>query len=433
MKTYQETLHWIHELLAFGMKPGLLRMEHMLEELGNPEETLKCVHIAGTNGKGSTLTFMQCALEEAGYNVGTFTSPYIEQFNERISVNGSPISDDDLIKVANEVRPITEKVAATDLGTPTEFEVVTVLSIVYFAKYVELDIVLFETGLGGRLDSTNVITPLLTGITNIGYDHTAILGSTIEQIAYEKSGIIKPAVPLVTGADQREALNVINERAKRLGAPVYIANREYLTLDHRVLVSGEKFSVKTPDRIYQDLVTGMQGNHQVKNASMAIMMLELLSEKYGYKIDSQHINNGFSKASWPGRFEKMNDYPLIYIDGAHNKEGIESLKETMVSHFPKHRKRIIFSALSDKPVDEMLSVLYDSIDHILFTSFDFPRASTAKELYDKCRFDRKDLEETYQLAITKEMGQMGENDLLIITGSLYFISAARNFLHEKKS
>ncbi|WP_257346341.1 bifunctional folylpolyglutamate synthase/dihydrofolate synthase [Pseudalkalibacillus decolorationis] len=428
MKTYEETLHWIHELLAFGMKPGLLRMEQMLEELGHPERSLKSVHIAGTNGKGSTLTYMRCALQESGYQVGTFTSPYIEQFNERISVNGLPISDNDLIKVANEVRPITEKIAETDLGTPTEFEVVTIIAIVYFASYVELDIVLFETGLGGRLDSTNVITPMLTGITNIGFDHTAILGSTLRQIAYEKSGITKQDIPLVTGVEQNEALEVIKKRAEGLNIPISFLNKDYTIMEHQTLIEGEQFSLKTPTRIYEKVIVGMQGEHQVKNASMAIMMLEILKDKCDYQIRPQHIYDGLFKAKWPGRFEKISDHPLIILDGAHNKEGIESLKQTMNSHFPNHRKRLIFSALSDKPVDEMLSVLYDSIDHIMFTSFDFPRASTAKNLYNKCRFDQKDLEENFQIAIKNERKQMDGNDVLLITGSLYFISSVRVYM-----
>ncbi|WP_408007098.1 bifunctional folylpolyglutamate synthase/dihydrofolate synthase [Pseudalkalibacillus sp. A8] len=432
MKTYEETLHWIHELLAFGMKPGLLRMEWMLKELGHPEKELTSIHLAGTNGKGSTLTYLRCILQESGYIVGTFTSPYIERFNERISYNGEPMTDEELVMVSNEVRPVAEKLAATDLGTPTEFEVVTILSIVYFARYRKADIILFETGLGGRLDSTNVIQPILTGITNVGYDHTAILGNTLTEIAYEKSGIIKKGAPLVTGVDQTEVIQVVEEKAKEKDIPVTMLNKDYFIKGHEVLEEGESFTLLTQNRTYEDLHIKMNGFHQVKNAAMAIAMIEVLKEQSNFEIHHKHIYEGLLQAEWPGRFEKVYDCPLIILDGAHNKEGIASLRQTLISHYPERRKRIIFSALSDKPVNEMLSELYDCIDHIMFTSFDFPRASSASTLYDKCLYDSKDLEEDFETALWKEMDRMERKDVLIITGSLYFISMAREILKNMK-
>ncbi|WP_221566283.1 folylpolyglutamate synthase/dihydrofolate synthase family protein [Alkalihalobacillus sp. TS-13] len=432
MKTYEETLHWIHELLAFGMKPGLLRMEWMLKELGHPEKDLTAVHLAGTNGKGSTLTYMRCILQEAGYTVGTFTSPYIERFNERISINGEPMADNDLVRVANEVRPIAEKLAATDLGTPTEFEVVTILSIVYFARHQKADIILFETGLGGRLDSTNVIQPILTGITNIGYDHTAILGNTLQEIAYEKSGIIKAGVPLVTGVEQAEAIKVVEEKGKEHNALITRLKRDYFITEHEVLEEGESFTLKSPSRTYENLRVKMSGFHQVKNAAMAIVMIEALGDRIDFEIQEQHIFDGLLQAQWPGRFEQVSENPLIILDGAHNKEGIESLKQTLISHFPNRKKRIIFSALSDKPVNEMLSELYDCIDHLMFTSFDFPRASSAESLFERCEYEPKELEEDFKAALKKEMDRMGEEDVLVITGSLYFISMAREIFKNMK-
>ncbi|MCF6408669.1 bifunctional folylpolyglutamate synthase/dihydrofolate synthase [Pseudalkalibacillus salsuginis] len=432
MKTYEETLHWIHELLAFGMKPGLLRMEWMLKELGHPEKELTSIHLAGTNGKGSTLTYMRCILQEAGYTVGTFTSPYIERFNERISINGEPITDEELVMVANDVRPIAETLAATDLGTPTEFEVVTILSIVYFARYRKADIILFETGLGGRLDSTNVIHPILTGITNVGYDHTAILGNALHEIAYEKSGIIKKGAPLVTGVEQEEAIQVVEEKAKAKNVPVTRLNKDYFIKGHEVLQDGELFTLWTQNRTYENLHIKMKGFHQVKNAAMGIIMIEVLKEHSEFDIQHNHIQNGLLQAEWPGRFEKMSQEPLIILDGAHNKEGIASLRQTLITHYPERRKRMIFSALSDKPVNEMLSELYDCIDHIMFTSFNFPRASSASSLYDRCIYDSKDLEEDFETALRKELDRMEREDVLIVTGSLYFISIAREILKNMK-
>ncbi|WP_349408040.1 folylpolyglutamate synthase/dihydrofolate synthase family protein [Pseudalkalibacillus sp. SCS-8] len=428
MKTYEETMHWIHELLAFGMKPGLIRMEMMLDELGHPERKRDAIHIAGTNGKGSTLTYLRCMLEEAGYKVGTFTSPYIEQFNERISINGSPIDDDDLVRVANKVRPVVEKVAASQYGTPTEFEVITVIAFEYFANFEKPDLVILETGLGGRFDSTNVIQPILTGITNIGYDHTAILGDTLPEIAIEKSGIMKQGIPMVTGVEQAEALTVVEEQAEKKNVLLYKLGEDYQILQHQSLRDGERFSLRTPNTVYDEVTIGMSGLHQVKNAAMAITMLENLMEHHPYKVTESQMYQGLMKATWPGRFEKVSERPLIILDGAHNQEGVQSLNQTLISHYPNHTKRLIFSAMKDKPIDKMLSVLYDSVDHITFTSFDFPRASSARSLYDHSRFPEKDVIEDYREAIRIERNLMGENDILIITGSLYFISAVREYL-----
>lgn len=189
--TYNEALNWIHSRLRLGIKPGLKRMEWMMEKLNHPERRLRTVHIGGTNGKGSTVTFLRSILQEAGYSVGTFTSPYFEQFNERISVNGTPVTDQEITELANVIFPLAEELEKTELGGPTEFEVITAMSIYYFSKINPVDIVIFEVGLGGRFDSTNIIYPLLSIITSIGLDHTNILGHSISEIAFEKAGIIK--------------------------------------------------------------------------------------------------------------------------------------------------------------------------------------------------------------------------------------------------
>src|SRR3954469_23771105 len=207
--TYSEALEWIHARLRLGIKPGLKRMEWMMAKLANPERELKAVHIGGTNGKGSTVTFLQSILEAAGYSVGTFTSPYIEQFNERISVNGKPISDKEILDLTNVIRPLADELEETELGGPTEFEVITAMSFYYFANVNQVDIVLYEVGLGGRFDSTNIIQPIASVITNIGLDHTNILGHTYEEIAFEKAGIIKEGTPTFTAVKNKNAIRVI--------------------------------------------------------------------------------------------------------------------------------------------------------------------------------------------------------------------------------
>ncbi len=227
MQSGKEVIEWIHSLLPFGVKPGLKRMEWMLSRLDNPEQEVKAVHVAGTNGKGSTISFMRHVLEASGYQVGTFTSPYIERFEERISLNGSPIEEEALVYCAKKVRPLVDELAETELGTPTEFEVITVIGFEYFARIAKPDIVLLEVGLGGRFDSTNVIQPILSVITSIGHDHMHILGETIEEIAAEKAGIIKDSIPVISGVREAKACTVIEEIAKKKNAVMYQLDRDF--------------------------------------------------------------------------------------------------------------------------------------------------------------------------------------------------------------
>ncbi|MGZ4107906.1 MAG: bifunctional folylpolyglutamate synthase/dihydrofolate synthase, partial [Tumebacillaceae bacterium] len=235
--------NWIHSFDRFdgrtGIKPGLERMEAMLERLGNPHQRLKFLHVAGTNGKGSTCAYLARILEAAGYRVGLYTSPYLEQFNDRMSVSGENISDTELTELVAQLRPVVEEVSTTSCGRPTEFEVVTTLSLLHYAKQ-QVDFVVLETGLGGRLDSTNVVTPLLSLITNVGRDHEAILGSTIEQIAAEKAGIIKPGVPILTTATG-VARDVIVRRAEELGATSYEGNRDFTASRTSYSLDGQTF------------------------------------------------------------------------------------------------------------------------------------------------------------------------------------------------
>ena len=261
-ETYQEALEWIHSRLRLGIKPGLKRMEWMMERLGNPEQKIKAVHIGGTNGKGSTVTFLRYILEASGYTVGTFTSPYIEQFNERISVNGQPISDEEILKLANIIRPLADEMEDTELGGPTEFEVITAMSFVFFAQNQELDIVLYEVGLGGRFDSTNIIQPIATIITNIGLDHTNILGNSYEEIAFEKAGIIKKGAPIFTAVQLPNALKVIEEQAELKEAPIRRLNHEFSIVSHQTLERGEMFSLRAGDYRFERLETSMLGKHQ---------------------------------------------------------------------------------------------------------------------------------------------------------------------------
>ena len=425
---FNEALHWLNSRTTFGIKPGLERMNFMLEQLGHPERRLKAVHVAGTNGKGSTVSFMRHILQEAGYIVGTFTSPYIESFNERISVDGIPIPDNDFVESVKKVKPIVEACGeATEYGAPTEFEVLTVIALEYFAKVAVPYISLIETGLGGRLDSTNVITPLVSVITNIGQDHMNILGNTVEEITREKAGIIKSGFPVVTAVEQPEAEQIIADIAKSKNSKLYRLGKEFKSIDTALHNGNEVFTFQSLFNKLENLEIAMKGEHQVKNAATALMAIEYLRQYYSFVIDEEHIRTGLLKTTWKGRFEKVSDKPLTFIDGAHNPEGIETLCKTIQRYYPDKKVHIIFSALKDKPLEEMIGKLDAIADKITFTQFEFNRCAEAKELFELSTSANKDINEDWQNAIESAKQEISGNkeEILIITGSLYFISEVR--------
>lgn len=422
---YEDALEWIHSRLRLGMKPGLQRMEWMMEKLGHPERRIKSVHIGGTNGKGSTVTFLRSILQEAGYSVGTFTSPYFENFNERISLNGTPIGDEDLVQLANDIYPLAVELEQTELGGPTEFEIITAMAFQYFGHVRPVDLVLFEVGLGGRYDSTNIIYPVLSIITSIGLDHTAILGDTYEKIAFEKAGIIKPGISVITAVKQEEALAVIQDKAVGLKSPVYQLGNEFTISDHKSLVQGEFFSLQTVFQDFRDLETGMSGKHQTENASLAVMAAELLNKFYSFFIEEKHIRAGLKTAFWPGRFEIVSHDPLVVIDGAHNEEGIDALTAELEKRFGDRSKKIVFAALADKKLDKMISKLDSAADSITFTEFNFPRAASAEDLYNLSKNSRKQFLTDWKEVLETELCESGKNSVLVITGSLYFLSEVK--------
>ncbi|KAA0761662.1 folylpolyglutamate synthase/dihydrofolate synthase family protein [Bacillus sp. SH5-2] len=429
--TYEEAIGWIHSRLKFGIKPGLERMRWMLEELGNPERHIKCVHLAGTNGKGSTLTYMRYMLEGAKYKVGTFTSPYIETFNERISVNGTAIADEEITELVKMVKPVVEKLDETDLGEATEFEIITVMAICYFGKVNFCDVVLFETGLGGRFDSTNVIHPVLTIITNIGHDHMHILGNTLGEIAYEKAGIIKSGVPVITGVQNEEALQVIRKVATENHANLYEIGKHFTALHKQSSEDGEKFDFTCPFATFDDVQISMKGIHQVGNAALALMAVMYVKTYVSFLIEEEEIRTGLQEAYWVGRFEKLQSNPDVIIDGAHNPEGIESLVKTVEAHYKDKNVIVLFTALGDKQLHNMVGQLETISDEIIFTTFAFDRAISADKLASYSQKESKLVFENWKEAIDTKLEMMGGNDVFIITGSLYFISEVRKYIGEK--
>lgn len=425
--TYQEALEWIHARLRLGIKPGLKRMEWMMERLGNPETKIKAVHIGGTNGKGSTVTFLRSILQEGGYTVGTFTSPYIEQFNERISVNGQPIHDKELLELANIIRPLADELGETELGGPTEFEVITAMSFYYFAN-AAVDIVLYEVGLGGRFDSTNILNPLASIITNIGLDHTNILGNSYEEIAFEKAGIIKTSTPIFTAVRLPEALKVIENQAEQKYAPLFRLNHEFFIHSHAALAKGERFSIENGVQTIGQLEISMIGKHQTENAGLAVIAAQYLHRQGSFVITEQAIRKGLKNAYWPGRFEILSENPLIIIDGAHNDEGISTLVHTLSTRYADRHIHIVFAALKDKKLDKMIAQLDKTANQISFISFDFPRAAPAEDLLKISLSENKLAVDDWESYLAEEIQNIRTNSMLVITGSLYFISEVKPHL-----
>lgn len=431
--TIDETLQWIHGLIPHGMKPGTKRMEWMLAKLGNPERRIRAIHVGGTNGKGSTSSYLRHIYQEAGYKVGSFISPYITCFNERIMVNGEPISNEDLIRAANIVYPLTKACEReTDLGEPAEFEAVTMISLVYFGSINYCDLVIYEVGLGGRLDSTNVIHPLVSVITNVAMDHMKQLGHTISKIAFEKAGIIKSGIGIVTTAEDAEALRVIQERADEKHSRFYQLGKQFTVESLGHDAEGEHFTFSSDFLKLDHAVVRMSGAHQVKNAAAALMAVSYLKTYYALIVDDQEIRDGLRKTAWPGRFERVATKPLIVLDGAHNVQGTEALAATVKRYYPGRTVHVLYAALADKQYDQMIAIIETVASDLTLTTFNYPRAASSDELFVVSHHPKKRNVPDWHQALHAMIDETGDQELLLVCGSLYFISRVRHFLLETK-
>ncbi len=335
--TYQEALTYIHSVNWTFCKPGLDRIRALCEALGDPQKDLRFIHVAGTNGKGSFCAMTAAILQAAGYRTGLFTSPYIRTFNERMMVDGVMISEEELAELTAFVRPIADRM--TD--KPTEFELITAIAFLYFKRQ-NCDLVVLETGLGGRLDATNLMeAPLLTVITGIGLDHTAFLGDTIEQIAAEKAGIIKSGVPVVYGGDDTAA-PVIETVAKEKHAPYHRVDYAPLTVKEYTL-DGTRFDYAD----YADLSLSLLGTYQPRNAAVVLTAVEQL-RKTGLTIPEGAVRQGLATVNWPGRFEILSREPLTVFDGAHNAQGIAAAVDSIRCYFGDRRVYVLTGVLEDK-------------------------------------------------------------------------------------
>lgn len=419
---YNRAVEYLESLGRFGSKPGLERIKLLTERLGNPQEHLKFVHIAGTNGKGSTSAFISSILRSAGYSAGLYTSPHLLRYNERIRVNDRDITDAELARYTARVKKAIDEMDQEGLEHPTAFEAITAMAFLYYYEK-KCDVVVLEVGLGGRLDATNVISnPLVSVITKISLDHTEILGNTIAEIAGEKAGIIKQNGHVVTYPQEEEALRVIEAVCRQKNAAMYIAAPDMF---EKTELSPGLLYMKHP-RI-GDIKTSITGVHQVYNAAVALKTAEVLTDM-GFAITDRNIAEGFRTASWPGRFELLSRNPDFYIDGGHNPDGIRSFIETFKKLYPGKKATIIFGVMKDKDYDTMLRELSSITERfIAITPPDNPRALDAESLVKIMSKYCKNVEysATIEEAIEKSLSSASENDVIAAVGSLFYIGYVR--------
>ena len=410
---YTETLNFIHSFKGNGRRPQLERMRWLLKQAGNPQTHFPTVHIVGTNGKGSTTSYLQNILTKSGYQVGTFTSPYITRFNERISINGTEIPDKDLISLVAKAQVLLDDLEEhTAFERPTEFELVTLLMFLYF-DLKQVDMAIIEAGIGGRLDSTNVLSPELVICTSIGFDHTETLGDSLLDIANHKAGVMRENTPILLGRVSAEVEHFFNQKSHDLQAPLAIIDREIQLLPK----DNQTIQISYDHWESPNLKLPMLGQHQENNAGLAVTAAHLLAQTFP-KITDKSIQEGIEETHWPGRSEWIGNN--IYLDGAHNPQGIASLKQVLKDNFANRRVHILFAGLRRKPLADLLEELKDY--DITVTSFDF---FEALPLDDYPQDFKRAADYRDWLA---QAESANSDDLFVVTGSLYFISAVRNYL-----
>ena len=410
---YTETLNFIHSFKGNGRRPQLERMHWLLKQAGNPQTHFPTVHIVGTNGKGSTTSYLQNILTKSGYQVGTFTSPYITRFNERISINGTEIPDKDLVSLVAKAQVILNDLEEhTNFDRPTEFELVTLLMFLYF-DLKQVDIAIVEAGIGGRLDSTNVLSPELAICTSIGFDHTETLGNSLLDIANHKAGVMRENTPILLGRVSTEVEHFFDQKSHNLQAPLAVIDKEIQLLPK----DNQAIQISYDHWESPNLKLPMLGQHQENNAGLAVTAAHLLAQTFS-KITDKSIQEGIEETHWPGRSEWIGNN--IYLDGAHNPQGIASLKQVLKDNFANRRVHILFAGLRRKPLADLLEELKDY--DITVTSFDFFEALPLDD-YPK---DFKRAADYRDWLAQAESAN--SDDLFVVTGSLYFISEVRNYL-----
>ena len=435
---YQESLKYLFSLgrelaaptQAAAAKFDLENISTLAEALGHPEKKYKSVHIAGTNGKGSNAAFTESILRTAGIKTGLYTSPHLERINERIRVNGEEISDEDFARTFTKLIALIEELLAQGKlrAHPTFFEVVTALAFEYFAQ-AGIEIAVFEVGLGGRLDATNILTPEVSVITRVDFDHENFLGHSLAEIAGEKAGIIKTGVPLVLAEQRPEAREVILNRAKELNAQVVETKNEYHSQKvsfEEGCVRAEVIELKGGTKFH--VAPQLRGRFQLGNAINAIAVAKLLNE-HGARISSEKIEQGITNAVWPGRMERLQSNPDVYLDGAHNPSAARELAKFLGDNFAGQRVTLLFAAMRDKAVDEIAGILFPHASEVIFTQPKISRSISAGQLAEMAG----EYAPHYRVisdagaALDDALASANSGDAIFITGSLYLVGELRHY------
>ena len=433
--TYEEALAYLEDTSSFGIKPGLERIQALMQALGNPERDYKIIHVTGTNGKGSVTTYISYALFTSGLRVGRFTSPHLESYTERIEINDVQISKDAFGELISRVRQGVEQIIADGVEAPTQFEILTAAAFLFF-KEQGVDYAVIEAGLGGLLDSTNVVKPIVSVITNVTLDHQAYCGDTVEEIAKHKAGIIKEGVPIVTAA-QGGPLGVIEEAAKEKHAPLYIFNRKFGIDSRSVVPGGQIMTISAVDVAPAMLFTTMAGVHQSVNLACALQAVRLIMEQDD-AISEETMREGFARATWAGRFEikKVLDRTFIF-DGAHNVAGAESFNMTYQELFEDKPKTIVMAILSDKDENGIIREVVKPKDTVIAVAAPTPRTKIPEQLVENVRQCVKQVvaqtEESVSDALELALRSTQAGDNIVVCGSLYILGEARAWLQDRLS
>jgi dihydrofolate synthase/folylpolyglutamate synthase len=403
LDSYESFTRHLEDREYFGQKLGLARIQRLLDRLGNPEKKFRSIHIAGTNGKGSTAAMIASILHEAGVRVGLYTSPHLNDFCERIRIAGEPISPDRVLHWGRIIREAEEEPL-------TFFELATAIAFLHFAEE-RVPLAVIETGLGGRLDATNVITPLISVITTVGLDHTSHLGNSIEEIAFEKAGIVKPGVPVVTGSLPPQAIEVVREVASARKTACLVMTRT----------------------LHPALEVGLPGEHQRQNAMLAMAVALSLEEFGGVPVPVEAVIRGLENVRWPGRLETVSESPWVLLDGAHNRPAMQVLREFLEEHLEGRRLIVLFGAMADKDLRGILSELAPIADRFVFTAPRLKRAADPRKLSEIAAslgkegavFDRVDQ------AIPSILESLGSDEVWLITGSLFLVGEARRWFKKE--
>ncbi len=438
--TYAEATAFLYGLRRFGWRPGLATIERLVALLGDPQAGIPFIHVAGTNGKGSTAAMLDAIFRAAGYRTGLYTSPHLLSFTERIRVNGEPINEAEIVALTEELKTLCaahfalETTAPTGdrLPHPTFFELTTAMAFLHFRRRA-VDFAVIEVGLGGRLDATNVIEPRVVVITNIALEHEQYLGRTLAEIAGEKAGIVKARVPVVTAA-RGDALEVIRRRAAELQAPVVFAPEAYRWVVRQSDLASQTFDLEGPRRRYEALRLALLGRHQVENAVLAVAAAEAAQEQ-GFALDTAAIRRGLAEVAWPGRLQVVKDRPRIILDGAHNPAGTEALAAFLAEHRPAlGRLILVFGVLQDKDWAAMLRLLAPLADAIVLTHPPTERGADPALLAPAVRrYVSATVAPDLENALAQAHEAARAEDTILVAGSLYTVAAALRALGTSSS